>query len=46
MICDWKAMSQELGTNINEWKENNVNKRWLFTEQQVEYIEKFIDILR
>jgi hypothetical protein len=46
MICDWKAMSQELGTNINEWKENNVNKRWLFTEQQVEYMEKFIDILK
>lgn len=43
MVCDWVAMSQEKAGNndASAWIEMNVNKRWKFTDQQVEWIHKF-----
>jgi len=45
MICDWKAMSQELNTNIYVWIKTNVGKRWLFSEKQQELIMQYAKLL-
>jgi len=38
MCCDWQAMSQELGTNVWDWSKSVINRRWLFTDTQVKFI--------
>lgn len=38
MICDWAAMSQELGTSLRSWVDKQVNERWKFTPKQVNLI--------
>lgn len=44
MVCDWCAMSEEKGTNTpREWADKNVNKRWKFSDSQVDHIYRFID---
>ena len=35
MCADWMSMSKEKGSNPNDWARQNINKRWLFTKQQV-----------
>lgn len=43
MVCDWVAMSQEKfnRNDATEWANMNINKRWKFTEEQVEWIWEF-----
>jgi len=38
MVCDWCAVSQERGTNLKDWADYTVNRRWTFTELQEELI--------
>ena len=45
MVCDWAAMSQELGDSLKGWADKNVNKRWKFTSEQVKLIYELVDIL-
>jgi hypothetical protein len=44
MVCDWAAMSQEKGTSLREWADNNVNKRWKFTLEQVKLINELVNV--
>lgn len=44
MVCDWAAMSQEKGTSLKEWADNNINKRWRFTDKQVQFIYDLVNI--
>ena len=43
MVADWFAMSEELGTDPREWADKNINIRWAFTNQQVNFINKLIN---
>ena len=42
MCADWLAMSEELGTSINEWCDNVISKRWSFNDKQTQLIKKII----
>jgi hypothetical protein len=43
MVADWSAVSEEKGTNSpKEWADQNINKRWLFTEKQIDLIYELI----
>ncbi len=42
MVCDWNAMGLERGNTAESWADKNVNVRWLFTDDQVENIYKWI----
>jgi len=42
MMADWLAMSEEKGTNVKDWADNNVNKRWSFTPEQKSLIYKIV----
>jgi hypothetical protein len=45
MVCDWQAMSMELGTNTcREWWDKVRNVRWKFSPQQESTIEKLISV--
>lgn len=46
MCCDWCAMSEEKGENGPfDWADRNINKRWKFTDDQVDYIYTILDFL-
>lgn len=38
MVCDWVAMSMELGSSPKEWADKNIGVRWTFTEEQKVFI--------
>lgn len=38
MCADWLAMSEELKNSAVDWADKNVNKRWIFSDGQVELI--------
>jgi len=42
MIADWCAVSEERGTNPNDWLNANVNKRWKFTDLQVKFMKTLL----
>lgn len=42
MVCDWAAMSQELGTSLREWSDKKI-KTLKCTKPQVEMINEIID---
>lgn len=44
MVCDWAAMSQELGTSLLEWVDKNVGSKWNFDDEQVKLIYGLVDI--
>jgi hypothetical protein len=44
MVCDWEAMSMELGGNTEEWANKNIGK-WNFDKEHVKLIYMFIDDL-
>lgn len=44
MVCDWHAMSQELGGSTREWFESQNKKRWLFTPDTERLIQRVIDV--
>ena len=47
MICDWQAVSDEYGSDINAWIDDNVGKRWKFDESHVTMIHRFVgDLVR
>lgn len=43
MIADWCAMAEEKGNTPKEWADKMVNKKWKFTENQVNLIYELID---
>ncbi len=45
MVCDWCAMSQERNNSPFDWAKQNINVRWKFTEQQMNFIYKCLKIL-
>jgi len=47
MCCDWVSMSQERSNSnsAHKWAEQNINKRWKFTDDQVSWINEFLDFL-
>lgn len=38
MCADWLAMSEELKNSAIDWADKNVNKKWIFSDKQVELI--------
>jgi len=42
MVADWLAMSDEKKTDVFDWAEKNINKRWKFTKEQVQLINDLI----
>ena len=45
MVCDWCAMSQEVGGHPAEWAQKNIGVRWNFTDEQEELIFLLIRML-
>lgn len=47
MVCDWKARSSELGTNLKEWIDTKATKRWGFNKKDKVYKEimRFVNLL-
>ncbi len=46
MVADWSSMAEEYGNpGPYKWANDNINKRWAFTEKQVALIYKYIDFL-
>ena len=45
MVCDWWAMSEELGGSARTWADNNVGAKWKFTDKQVGWIYEAINTL-
>ena len=43
MCADWSAMSEEFGNTPQEWMAKTVPTRWIFTDEQVEYIKNRLD---
>lgn len=46
MVCDWYAMSEEFGTNIDEWVTYVVPRRYHFSADKVSTIHQLIEVLR
>lgn len=38
MCCDWCAVSEERGSSPFEWANKNINVRWKFTDEQIDFI--------
>jgi hypothetical protein len=38
MCCDWCAMAKQFHSHPKNWADKTVNKRWLFTDEQVTLI--------
>ena len=45
MLCDWMAMSQEFNNSIHKFSESVVNKKFIFTDKQVNLINELIGVL-
>ena len=45
MLCDWCAMSEEFGNTPQEWMEKVIPTRWIFSEEQVKYMQDKLDEL-
>lgn len=47
MVCDWKARSNEFGTDLREWIDNEATKTFSFTKREKIYrtIKKYLDLL-
>jgi len=44
MVADWCAVSEERSTtNPVEWENANINKRWKFTQEQVDFIYELLN---
>lgn len=46
-VSDWKARSEEFGTSLREWIDNDATKRFGFTEKDEVYSEiiKYVDMI-
>lgn len=47
MVCDWLARSQEFGSSLKDWIEDEALEKYSFTKKSNVYrtIKKFVDIL-
>lgn len=45
MVLDWKAVSEEKGTDVWEWFKDNVPRRWIFTNDQMRLINRILCVL-
>lgn len=47
MVADWKARSEEFGTSLRDWIDEQATKRFLFTKDERVYKEimEFVDLL-
>lgn len=43
MCADWAAMSEERGNTPFEWAEKVINKRWKFTDKQIQLIYEILN---
>jgi hypothetical protein len=43
MVCDWHAMSQEVGGTTRGWADRNIGTKWTFTPEQAARIYEFIE---
>jgi len=44
MCADWMSMSDERGGDPKDFADNNINKRWNFTDEQVEQIYELLKL--
>ena len=47
LCCDWKSRSEEFGTNLREWIDEDATKRFKFSSDDVVYkkIMEYVDII-
>ena len=47
MVADWKARSEEFGTSLRDWIDNQATKRFSFSKEEKVYQEimEFVDLL-
>jgi hypothetical protein len=47
MVCDWKARSEEFGSSLRDWIENEATKRFAFTKEDKVYKEimEYVNLL-
>lgn len=47
MVCDWKARSEEFGTSLRDWIDNDATKRFDFEKDGKTYkqIMRFVDLI-
>jgi len=47
MVADWKSRSEEFGTSLREWIDNDATKKFKFTEKDEVYLEimKYVDMI-
>lgn len=47
MVCDWKARSSELGTDLKEWIETKATKKYNFSKKDKVYkdILRYVELL-
>jgi hypothetical protein len=47
MVCDWKARSNEFGTDLRAWIENSAMSKYSFTKKDKiwKWIKEFLDLL-
>ena len=45
MCCDWCAVAKELYNSPITWADKTVNKRWMFSEYQVDMIYDVLKFL-
>jgi len=46
MVADWAAMSQEFGTSLKKWTNDNVGSKWKFTDKQTQLIYDLVGLLK
>jgi hypothetical protein len=46
MVCDWKAMSQELNDSVEEFAKSVIGKKFIFSPEQVALIHNCIFLLK
>jgi hypothetical protein len=45
MVCDWCAVSSEIGNSPIDWAHENIGKRWAFSKEQAEFIFECLNFL-
>ena len=45
MCADWLAMSDEKKTDPKKWADDNIGKRWKFTDRQIKLIYRILDAI-
>lgn len=45
MLCDWCSMSEEFNNTPQEWMKKVVPDRWVFTDEQVKYMQDKLNFL-